>query len=146
MSDWLERELARGLTRVNAPEALGERLGLVRPMRSEYRGALAAVAAAVMIIVGGGYAAGQSTSLNLYRFMERDLAAGNPVELASAQTISRVSWNSRDSVDRSSRCAGGPVAGTQGRPANMTALLAHRGISEERLQGSDAGCGFCHSL
>ena len=145
MSDWLERELARGLTRVNAPEALGERLGLVRPTRSEFRGALVAVAAAVMVIVGGGYAAGQSTNLDLYRFTARDLAAAQPVEVASSQILSRVSWNARDGAI--SRCAGGATSGLPVRAATMTAVLAHHGVSEDRVQGSgDAGCGFCHSL
>src|SRR4051812_26965111 len=110
MSDWLERELARGLTRVSAPEALGERLGLVvRPSRGEFRGALAAIAAAVMVIVGGGYAAGQSTTLDLYRYTARDLAAAQPIELASAQTISRVSWNVREGAAGSLRRPGLPV-------------------------------------
>ena len=33
MSDWLERELARGLAPVAAPEALGVRLGFERARR-----------------------------------------------------------------------------------------------------------------
>ena len=47
MSDWLERELARGLGRVEAPGALGERLGFTRPAPREFRGAVLAVAALV---------------------------------------------------------------------------------------------------
>jgi len=144
MSDWLERELARGLTRVPAPEALGERLGLVRPSRSEFRGAVLAVAAAILAIVGGGYA-GQSTKLDLYRFTERDLAAVQPIELASAHSVSRVSWNVSDGSARPVRCDG--AAELPVRSAAMTALLAHHGMSEDRMQNSgDAGCGFCHTL
>ena len=36
MSDWLERELARGLAPVAAPEALGVRLGFARAKRREF--------------------------------------------------------------------------------------------------------------
>jgi len=145
MSDWLERELARGLTRVTAPDALGERLGLVRPSRSELRGAVLAIAAAIIAIVGGGYAAGQSSKLDLYRFTERDLAAVQPVELASAHDVSRVSWNVRDGEGRPVRCDG--AAALPVRTATITALLAHHGMSGDRIQSSgDAGCGFCHTL
>jgi hypothetical protein len=104
-----------------------------------------AVAAAIIAIVGGGYAAGQSSKFDLYRFTERDLAAVPPIELASAHAVSRVSWNVRDGAVRPVRCDGG--ADLPVRSATMTAFVAHHGMSEDRLQNSgDAGCGFCHTL
>ncbi|MEO8597036.1 MAG: hypothetical protein ABI759_27205 [Candidatus Solibacter sp.] len=152
MSDWLERELARGLTKVPVPDALGERLGLVRPrQRSEVRGAFLAVAAAVFVIVAGGYAASQP-ALDLYRFTAHDAAAGRPIELASARTVSLVSWNPREGnpregANRPLSCDGGAGVSVPLRRGNTTALVAHHAGSEERMPSAgDAGCGFCHSL
>ena len=52
MSDWLERELARGLAPVAAPESLGVRLGFERARRREFPRVALAVAAAVVMIIG----------------------------------------------------------------------------------------------
>ena len=54
MSDWLERELARGLAPVAAPEALRIRLGLAPAKRRAFPRVALAVAAAVVVIIGGG--------------------------------------------------------------------------------------------
>ena len=68
MSDWLERELARGLAPVAAPEALGEfAWGLRRPKRREFPRVALAVAAAVVMIIGAGYAASRTAALDLRR-------------------------------------------------------------------------------
>src|ERR1035441_7697886 len=57
MSDWPERELGRELARVSAPEALGTRLGFTRAKRWEFPRLALAVAAAVVLVIGGSYAA-----------------------------------------------------------------------------------------
>jgi hypothetical protein len=143
MSDWLERELVRGLGKVQAPDALGERLGFTRPVRREFRGAVLAVAAAVCTIVAGGYAASRSHALDLYRSPEREVA----VQLASSRPVSLVSWDRGESAGRTLRCDGGAGLSVPLRNANATALLAHHGGSVERSHVSgDAGCGYCHSL
>ncbi len=143
MSDWLERELARGLGRVNAPDALGERLGFARPAPREFRGAVLAVAAVVCMIVAGGYAASRSHALDLYRSPGREAA----VQLASSRPVSLVAWERGESAGRTPRCDGGAGLSVPLRNANATALLAHHGGPVERSHASaDAGCGFCHSL
>ena len=140
MSDWLERELARGLGKVPAPDALGERLGFTRPAPREFRGAILAVAAAVCMIVAGGYAASRSSALDLPQ-------SEVPVHLASSRPVSLVSWERRESGRRTLRCDGGAGLNVPLPNANTTALLAHHGGSVERTHASgDAGCGFCHSL
>ena len=60
MSDWLERELARGLAPVAAPEALRIRLGLARAKRRAFPRVALTVAAAVALIIGGSVAAGRT--------------------------------------------------------------------------------------
>ena len=66
MSDWLERELSRALAPVTAPEALRIRLGLAPARRWEFPRMALAVAAAVVVIMAGGYAAGRTaTALDL---------------------------------------------------------------------------------
>ena len=67
MSDWLERELARGLAPVAAPEALRIRLGLARARRRAFPRVALAVAAAVVVIIGGSVAAGRTAALDLRR-------------------------------------------------------------------------------
>jgi hypothetical protein len=138
MSDWLERELTRGLGRVNAPDALGERLGFTRPAPREFRGAVLAVAAGVCMIVAGGYAASRSHALDLYRAPRGEAT----VQLASNRPVSLVSWNRGEL-----RCDGGAGLNAPLPNANTTALLAHHGGAVERPHAAgDAGCNFCHSL
>jgi hypothetical protein len=147
MSDWLERELVRGLGKVNAPDALGERLGFTRTPPREFRGAVLAVAAAVCMIVAGGYAASRSHALDLYRSPEREAAVNRPLELASSRPVSLVSWDRGEAGGRPLRCDGGAGLNVPLPNANATSLLAHHGGSVERAHVSgDAGCGFCHSL
>src|SRR3954451_7441269 len=125
MSDWLERELSRGLGKVGAPDALGERLGFARPARREFPGAVLGVAAAVIMIVAAGYAASTSRTLDLYPAPAR---------------VALVSWNAEDNA---LRCDGGAGLSLPLRNANATELLAHHGGSIDRLPAaSDAGCRF----
>ena len=143
MSDWLEGELARGLARVDAPGALGERLGFTRPAPREMRGAMLAVAAALCLIVAGGYAASRSRTLDLYRSAGRDTV----VQLASNRPVALVTWDRGGNTGRTLRCDGGAGLNMPLRNANTPALLAHHGASSERVQATgDAGCRFCHSL
>ena len=147
MSDWLERELGRGLGKVNAPDALGQRLGFTRAAPREIRGAALAVAAVLCMIAAGGYAASRSHALDLYRSQDRIIAANPTLEMASSRPVSLVSWVRGESGNRSLRCDGGAGLTVPLRNANATALLAHHGGSTERVHSSaDAGCGFCHSL
>ena len=147
MSDWLERELARGLTRVDAPRALGEHLGFSRPAPREFRGAVFAVAAAVCLIVAGGYAASRTRALDLYASTGREVSVNQPVQLASFRQVTLASWARGESAGRTLRCDGGAGLSVPLPNANATALLAHHGGSAERLHVSgDAGCTFCHSL
>ena len=55
MSDWLEDQLKRNLRPVKAPEALGVRLGLVRPARRRWEvpRLFVAVAAGIVMMAGG---------------------------------------------------------------------------------------------
>jgi len=147
MSDWLERELASGLGRVDAPGALGERLGFSRPAPREFRGAVFAIAAAVCLIVAGGYAASRTRALDLYRAPGREIAVNQTLQLASFRQVSPVSWERGESAGRSLRCDGGAGLNVPLPNANATTLLAHHGGSAERAHTtSDAGCTFCHSL
>ena len=63
--DWLERQLARELAPVAAPDTLGIRLGFSPPKRWEFPRVALAVAAAVVMIIGGGYAASRTAALDL---------------------------------------------------------------------------------
>ena len=147
MSDWLERELARGMKPVAAPDALAERLGFARPAPREFRGAVLAVAAALVMIMAGGYAASRSRALDLYRTPVREIAEVRSLQLASNRPVSLVSWNGRNSGSASLRCDGGAGLNVPLRNTNTTALLAHHGGSIERAPASsDAECRFCHSL
>src|ERR1035438_8999056 len=65
MSDWLERELGRELAPVAAPEALGTRLGFAPAKRWEVPRLALAVAAAVVLVIGGSYAASRTEALDL---------------------------------------------------------------------------------
>jgi hypothetical protein len=131
MSDWLERELARGLTPVAAPEALRIRLGLAPAQPWVFPRVALAVAAAVVLIIGAGYAAGRTAALDLRQVEARELRFTPSGELESL-----------------ARCDGSsiPLRMSAGK---ATVLLAHTGseIPAHRLAAtSEAGCGLCHSL
>lgn len=131
MSDWLERELARGLAPVAAPEALRIRLGLARAKRRAFPRVALTVAAAVALIIGGSVAAGRTPALDLRS------AAGVDVVRESAGDVRLV------------RCDGGaglPVRVNAGKP---TVLLAHNTSempARPSTAASEAGCHLCHSL
>ena len=136
MPDWLERELARGLAPVATPDALGARLGLAPAKRWELPRLALAVAAAVVIVIGGSYAASRTEALDLRR------ASGMGVSLRSAQDLDPAGA-------RLLRCDGGA-----GRPLRVNAgkvpvLLAHSGFERTAhtlAAAPEADCHFCHSL
>jgi hypothetical protein len=131
MSDWLERELARGLAPVAAPEALRIRLGLARPRRRTFPRVALTVAAAVALIIGGSVAAGRTTALDLRS------AAGVDVVRGSAEDVRLV------------RCDGGAGLPVRVNAGNATFLLAHEGSempAHTSAGAGEAGCHLCHSL
>ncbi len=71
MSKWLERELTRELAPVRAPEALGKRLGIYPSPRREWPRMMLAVAAGLVVLMAGGYAAGRSNSRDLHQAATR---------------------------------------------------------------------------
>src|SRR5450756_2973999 len=77
MSDWPEEELARelalALIPVAAPRMLRIRLGFAPAKRWEFPRMALAVAAAVVMIIGGGYAASRTAALDLRRQAAADV-------------------------------------------------------------------------
>jgi len=134
MSDWLERELARGLAPVAAPEALGVRLGFERARRREFPRVALAIAAAVVMIIGAGYAAGRTAALDLRREARVNVALRplDDAQLAAARPL---------------RCDGGAAAPAPVNSGRATVLVAHYSIESPAHPlpaASDAGCHFCH--
>ena len=129
MSDWLERELARELAPVGAPEALGIRLGFAPAKRWEVT-RLALAVAAVVLVIGGSYAASRTEALDLR------WAAGvgvRPVEGGA----------------RLQRCDGGAGIPLQVNTDKATVLLAHSGFERSAhslAAAPEADCHFCHRL
>ena len=130
MSDWLERELASGLAPVAAPEALGTSLGFARAKRWEVPRLALAVAAAVVLVIGGSYAASRTEALDLR------WAAGvgvRPVEGGA----------------RLPRCDGGAGMPLRVNADKATVLLAHSGFERSAhalAAAPEADCHFCHNL
>ena len=137
MSDWLERELARGLAPVAAPEALRIRLGLAPAKRWVFPHVALTVAAAVVFIIGGSYAAGRTAAFDLRR------ATGVEVALRPAEDVQR-------SDIRLVRCDGGAALPVRVNAGNATVLLAHSNIEMPAHTSATApeaaGCHLCHSL
>jgi hypothetical protein len=132
MSDWLERELARGLAPVAAPEALGTRLGFATAKRWEVPRLALAVTAAVVLVIGGSYAASRTEALDLR------WAAGVGVRPAEG---------GQGNGARLVRCDGG--AGMPLQVNAATVLLAHSGFERSAhtlAAAPEADCHFCHSL
>jgi hypothetical protein len=129
MSDWLERELSRGLAPVAAPQALRIRLGLAPAKRWVFPRVAVAVAAAVVLIIGGGYAASRTAALDLRQVEARELRSTTSENLA--------------------RCDAGPSIPLQMNSGKATILLAHT-VSEMPAHTlattNEAGCHLCHSL
>ena len=131
MSDWLERELRRGLAPVAAPETLRIRLGLAPASRRVFPRVALTVAAAVVFIIGASVAAGRTPALDLRS------TAGVDVVRESAEDVRLV------------RCDGGaglPVRVNAGKP---TVLLAHSSSdvpARPSTAASEAGCHLCHNL
>ena len=132
MSDWLERELARGLAPVAAPDALRVRLGLAQAKPWVFPRVALAVAASVVLIIGAGYAASRTASLDLRQIEARELRISQSGELGSL-----------------ARCDGGGTMPLRMNAGKATILLAHTSSETpaHRLAATnEAGCHVCHSL
>jgi hypothetical protein len=132
MSDWLERELARGLAPVAAPEALRVRLGLAPAKPWVFPRVALAVAAAVMLIIGAGYAASRTASLDLRQIEARELRITQSGELGGL-----------------ARCDGGGAMPVRMSSGKATILLAHTSSetpAHSLAATNEAGCLLCHSL
>ena len=167
MSDWLERELARELAPVAAPGILGVRLGFAPAERREFPRALLAVAAAVVLVIVGGYAAGRTAALDLRQLAARELRGARTAEFAATHPAAVAARLRREfpplaegvppAGARLLRCDGGAGVRVQVNAGRATVLLAHAGSAFEgnptfevggnALAGApEAGCHFCHSL
>ena len=122
MSDWLERELTRGLAPVAAPEALRIRLGLAPVRRRVFPRVALTVAAAVVFIIGASVAAGRTAALDLrsaagvdvvresaadVRLVRCDGGAGLPVRVqvpTTSSASSRRATGSRPGGTPAGRC------------------------------------------
>lgn len=148
MSDWLERELTRGLPPLTAPDALKIRLGLAPAPRRELPRGVLAVAAAVVMIIGGGYAAGRSSALDLRQNSARSLRFPKNVELVAFNPASPHAPGQPWPL----RCDGGASASLSASSplsiGNATVWLAHSASEphSQALSNLDAGCHQCHSL
>jgi len=134
MSDWLERELASGLAPVKAPEALGTRLGFTTAKRWEVPRLALAVAAAVVLVIGGSYAASRTEALDLR------LAAGVSIRPAEGE---------QGTGTRLVRCDGGAGMPLQVNADKATVLLAHSGFERSAhtlAAAPEADCRSCHNL
>jgi hypothetical protein len=133
MSDWLERELARELAPVGAPEALGIRLGFAPAKRWEAT-RLALAVAAVVLVIGGSYAASRTEALDLR------WTAGVGVRPAQGE---------QGTGARLVRCDGGAGMPLLVNADKATVLLAHSGFERSAhslAAAPEADCHFCHRL
>jgi hypothetical protein len=168
MSDWpeqeLARELARGLAPVAAPDTLGIRLGFAPAKRWEFPRVALAVAAAVVTIIAGGYAASRTAALDLRQLAARELHGAQTVEFASTDPVAIAAWARREAgLDgplrpaegvhltgaRLLRCDGGAAIPLQLNAGKATVLLAHSGLempAHNLVAAPEAGCHLCHSL
>jgi hypothetical protein len=152
MSDWLERELTRGLVPVAAPANLRVRLGFAPAKRWEFPRVVLAVAAAVVLVIGGGYATNRTAALDLHQ-RARALRDLDGVESTAGDPVVSVAWLHREAGQpagaRLLRCDGGASAPFQANAAKATVLLAHAGPAVDvhtPAAAPDAGCHLCHSL
>ena len=131
MSDWLERELIRGLAPVAAPEALRIRLGLAPARRRVFPRVTLTVAAAVVFIIGASVAAGRTAALDLRS------AVGVHVVRETAENVRIV------------RCDGGAGLPARINAGKTTILLAHSTAetpARPATATAEAGCHLCHNL
>ena len=134
MSDWLERELGRELAPVAAPEALGTHLGFAAVKRWAVPRLALAVAVAVVLVIGGSYAASRTEALELRR------VAGVGVRPAEGEPLTGA---------RLLRCDGGAGLPLRVNADKATVLLAHSGFERSAhtlAVAPEADCHFCHSL
>jgi hypothetical protein len=136
MSDWLERELARELAPVAAPEALGTRLGFAPAKRWEIPRLALAVAATVVLVIGGSFAASRTEALDL----RREAGVGVSMRPAEGEQLTGA---------RLIRCDGGAGMPLQMNADKATILLAHSGSERSGhtlAAAPEADCHYCHSL
>ena len=156
MSEWLERELARGLAPVAAPGMLGVRLGLGTAKRREFPGAVLAVAAAVVLVIGGGYAASRTAAFDVRQLTAKELRGTRTVESGSTRPVAVAAWLGREAgLDVVQGCDGATDKRFQRNAGKATVLVAHARseglagwkIPEHSLAATtDAGCRLCHNL
>jgi hypothetical protein len=172
MSEWLERELARELAPVEAPGMLGVRLGLAQARRWECPRAALAVAAAVVLAIGGGYAGGRMAGLDPGQLAARGVRGTETIEFASTDPVAVAAWLRREAGVEVPLPAGAGVRVTGARvirrhgervPAitlqvnagTATVVVAHAGSAAEGAlkmpdhalaAARDAGCHLCHTL
>lgn len=137
MSDWLERELANEMSPEAAPGMLKIRLGLASPKPWEFHREALAVGFAVVMIIGGGYAASRTASLDVRQLAVREL--------------SRPASRTPGAGAKLMRCDNGTGIALQANAAGKaTILLAHSGSTWEgphaMTVAPEAGCHHCHSL
>lgn len=164
MSDWLERHLARELAPVAAPDTLGIRLGLLPAKRWELPRLALAVAAAVVVIMGGGFAASRTAALDLrqgtawqlhgtataeFTSSGREAAAARPRREAGGDVPLRPAEGLRRTGAQLIRCDREAAPLLRINAVKATVLLAH---APSDMRGhalattTEAGCHLCHSL
>ena len=159
MSDWLDRKLAQDLPPVAAPHALGTRLGFAPAKRGDLSRAALTVAAAAVLLIGGGYTAARTAALGLRRFSadqrvsQQTRRSGGRVDAAlwrlrqSGADISLVAANGAPPAAFGLlRCDGGAGMRPQVTAGKATVLLAHAGSAHPLYAAPEAGCHLCHNL
>jgi hypothetical protein len=132
MSEWLERELRRGLAPVRAPEALGIRLGFAAGKRWALPRVALGVAAAVVMAIGGGYQGGR-TVLEARRG-------------SSTGALLRTVEGARLTETGLPRCDGGAGMPVRVDADRAIVLLAHSGGNRPAHALAAGDCNHCHRL
>jgi hypothetical protein len=120
---------------VAAPDTLATRLGFAPAKRWEIPRLALAVAAVVVAVIGGSYAASRPQALDLRR------ASGQGVSLRSADVD--------PAGARLLRCGGGAGRPLQVNAVKATVLLAHSGFewtAHTPAAAPEADCHSCHTL
>jgi hypothetical protein len=146
VSDWLDRKLARDLAPVTAPLGLATRLGFAPAKRWELSRTVLTAAAALVMLIGGGYTAARTAAL------------GQPPRRSATRVAAALWRESRVDVPlvaangvppaafRLLRCDGGAGMRPQLIAGKATVLLAHAGSAHAPYAAPESGCRLCHSL
>jgi hypothetical protein len=130
MSEWLEGELARELAPVEAPEELGIRLGFTPSRRWVMPRAALAVAAAVLMAIGGGYSANRTLTVP-----RPDAFSEVSAQQAGGGTLPR--------------CDSGAGTPVRVNADQAIVLLAHTGAERRGHAAAtlpEGDCRHCHNL